>query len=260
MSENKSLFDLKGKFAIVTGASSGLGVQFAHALVRQGAAVALFARREEKLDKVVVDLEKMGGRAIAIQCDVSNPEQVDAAVKQAHDAFGRIDILVNNAGIIKDVPAESTKTEDWKAVIDTNVNGTFYVARAVAKYMIEQKYGKIINTGSIHSSVAIHPEVQHMSAYATSKGGIHLMTRALAAEWAKYNITVNAIGPGCFPSEMTEDALEESEYRKFIENRVPMKRHGRDGELDGALIYFASDASTYTTGQLLKVDGGWTSI
>ncbi|KAH7826598.1 putative 3-oxoacyl-[acyl-carrier protein] reductase [Monocercomonoides exilis] len=260
MSENKSLFDLKGKFAIVTGASSGLGVQFAHALVRQGAAVALFARRKDRLDKVVEDLEKMGGRAIAIQCDVTVPEQVDAAVKQAHDAFGRIDILVNNAGVARDVPAESTKTEDWKAVIDANLNGVFYVARAVSKYMIEQKYGKIINIGSIHSSVAISAQVEHISAYVTSKGGVHLMTRALAAEWAQYNITVNAIGPAYFPSEMTKDALEVDAFQKFIESRVPMKRAGRDGELDGALIYFASDASTYTTGQLLTIDGGWTCI
>ncbi|HPU41169.1 MAG TPA: SDR family oxidoreductase [Acetivibrio clariflavus] len=252
------LFDLKGKVAIVTGASSGLGVQFAKALARQGANVAIVARRIEKLEAVKADIEKLGVKCLALKCDVSKLEEIKNTVSKVKEYFGTIDILVNNAGIGMAGPAEEQSDELWETMMSVNLNGAYYFAREVGKIMIEKRYGKIINIGSIHSTVAMKD--LPITAYCTTKGGLEMLTKALANEWAKYNITVNAIGPAYFPSEMTEDVLSNKDFLEYINSRCPMGRPGRDGELDGALIYFASDASSYTTGQLLTVDGGWTTI
>jgi gluconate 5-dehydrogenase len=252
------MFDLKGKIALVTGASSGLGVQFAKALAGQGADLAILARRQEKLAEVKKTLEALGVSCLALRCDVLKDEDIKAAVAGVKEHYGRIDILVNNAGTARAKPAESQSDEDWSAVIDTNLNSVYYVAREVGKVMIGQNYGKIINVGSIHSSVAM--ATNFLSAYCASKGGVLMLTRALAAEWAKYNITVNAIGPAYFPSEMTANTMGNPNFLNVVKTYCPMGRPGRTGELDGALIYFASDASSYTTGQLLSVDGGWTAI
>lgn len=252
------LFDLTNKVAVVTGASSGLGVQFAKALARQGANVALVARRVDRLNDVRKELEDLGVKSLAVKCDVSNVDEIKSAVKEIVDYFGTIDILVNNAGVGTAEPAETQSDDTWEWVMNVNLNGVYYFAREVGKIMIEKKYGKIINIGSIHSTVAM-PGLP-ISAYCTSKGGVEMMTKALANEWAKYNITVNAIGPAYFPSEMTGDILKDEGFAQVIKTYCPMGRPGRDGELDGAVIYFASDASSYTTGQLLSVDGGWTAI
>lgn len=252
------LFSLKGKVAIVTGASSGLGVQFAKALARQGANVAIVARRLEKLESVKAEIEKLGVKCLALKCDVSKSEEIKNTVSKVKEYFGTIDILVNNAGIGLVGPAEEQSDELWETMMSVNLNGVYYFSREVGKIMIEKKYGKIINIGSIHSTVAMKD--LPITAYCTTKGGLEMLTKALANEWAKYNITVNAIGPAYFPSEMTEDVLEKKDFLEYINSRCPMGRPGRDGELDGALIYFASDASSYTTGQLLTVDGGWTTI
>lgn len=252
------LFDLTNKVAVVTGASSGLGVQFAKALARQGANVALVARRVERLNDVKKEIEALGVKSLAAKCDVSNVEEIKAAVKEIVDYFGTIDILVNNAGVGAAEPAETQSDDTWEWVMNVNVNGVYYFAREVGKVMIEKKYGKIINVGSIHSTVAM-PGLP-ISAYCTSKGGVEMMTKALANEWAKYNITVNAIGPAYFPSEMTDDVLNDEGFAQVVKTYCPMGRPGRDGELDGAIVYFASDASSYTTGQLLSIDGGWTAI
>ncbi|MDR2363009.1 MAG: SDR family oxidoreductase [Spirochaetaceae bacterium] len=252
------MFDLKGKVALVTGASSGLGVEFAKALAGQGADLAILARRQEKLEEVKKIIEALGVRCFAFKCDVLKNDEIKTAVAKIKEHYGRIDILVNNAGTARKIPAEVQPDEDWNAVINTNLNSVYFIAREVGKIMIEQKYGKIINVGSIHSSVAMAPS--ELSAYCTSKGGVLMLTKALAVEWAKYNITVNAIGPAYFPSEMTESSLGNPEFSKVINAYCPMHRTGRAGELDGAVIYFASDASSYTTGQLLSVDGGWTAI
>ncbi len=252
------LFDITGKIAVVTGASSGLGRQFALALAREGANVAIVARRVEKLESVKKEVEALGVECYTHKCDVTNTDEIKKTVKDIKEHFGRIDILVNNAGLgLADV-AENTSDELWTKMIDTNINGVFYFAREVGRVMVEQKYGKVINLGSIHSTVAM-PGLP-LSAYATSKGAVLMMTKALASEWAKYNITVNAIGPAYFPSEMTSNILESGAINNVIQNTCPMGRPGREGELDGALIYFASDASSYTTGQLLQVDGGWTTV
>jgi len=252
------LFNLSGKTALVTGASSGLGVQFTLALARFGANVAVMARRMEKLNAIKGQIEGMGMRCHAVQCDVTNSAQVKNAVEEVKNTFGTIDILVNNAGVGKGIPADTQSDEDWKQTIDVNLNGVYYVAREVGKIMIEKKYGKIINIGSIHSTVAMAGSP--ISAYCATKGAVEMLTKELANEWAQHNITVNAIGPAYFPSEMTEDVLKNESFQQALKAYCPMGRPGRDGELDGAILYFASDASSYTTGQLLTIDGGWTAI
>ncbi|MDR2247961.1 MAG: SDR family oxidoreductase [Treponema sp.] len=253
-----SIFDLKGKVALVTGASSGLGVQFAKALAKQGADLAIMARRQEKLDDVRKTIEGMGARCLALKCDVLKNDEIKAVVGNVKEHYGRIDILVNNAGTARSNPAESQSDDDWNAVINTNLNSVYFVAREVGKVMIEQKYGKIINVGSIHSSAAM--ATSPLNAYCASKGGVLMLTRALATEWAKYNITVNAIGPAYFLSEMTDTVMSNPAFANIVKTYCPAGRPGKEGELDGAVVYFASDASSYTTGQLLSIDGGWTAI
>lgn len=258
--KNMGMFDLTGKVAFVTGASSGLGSEFARALAGQGASVALVARRKDRLDALAAELEGKGTKALVIQCDAAKEEEIISAVKQAKDYFGRIDILVNNAGVAAIPKAEAQTKEEWDFVVDINLTSVFLFAREVGKIMIEQKYGKIINIGSIHSNTAITTEMHQLSAYAASKGGVQMLTKALAAEWAKYNITVNAIGPSYFHSEMTGPFANNQVFLDFVKGRCPMGRMGNPPELSGALIYFASDASSFTTGQLLNVDGGWNTI
>jgi gluconate 5-dehydrogenase len=254
-----NLFDLSGKVALVTGASSGLGVQFAKALARQGANIAIIARRVEKLQetKRIVE-DEFGVEVLAVPCDVLNLDMLKDTVAKIKDHFGRIDILVNNAGTARIAAAEEQSDEDWLAVINTNLNAVYYVSREVGKVMIEQKYGKIVNLGSIHSAVAMRS--LGISGYCTSKGGVLMLTKELANEWAQHGITVNAIGPAYFPSEMTDSVINDDNFLKLIEISCPMGRPGKSGELDGALVYFASDASSYTTGQILWIDGGWTAI
>jgi len=254
----KNFFDLTGKVAIVTGASSGLGVQFAKALGEQGAKVALFARREEKLQAVQKELEEAGYEAMYAVTDVLDTDNIAESVAKVVDQYGRIDILVNGAGVAVIHPAEEQPISEWDKTINTNLNGVYYVAREVGKVMVKQNYGKIINLGSIHSTVAM-PGLG-ISAYVAAKGGVKMLTKALATEWAKYNITVNAIGPAYFASEMTDGVLGDESFQAAVQAYCPMCRIGEPGELDGALIYFASDASRYCTGQLLTIDGGWTAI
>lgn len=254
----KNLFDLTGKVALVTGASSGLGVQFAKALANQGANVAIAARRVEKLEKVKKEIEELGVKCLAIKCDVLVTSEIVDMVTKVKEHFGRIDILVNNAGVGKGIPADIQTDEEWASTLRVNCDSVYFTAREVGKVMIEQKYGRIINIGSIHSQVAMPNSP--ISAYCTSKGAVFMLTKALANEWAKYNITVNTIGPAYFPSEMTAAVLEDEASLAGIKMLCPMGRPGRDGELDGAVVYFASDASSYTTGQYLAVDGGWTAV
>lgn len=253
-----SLFNISGKVAVVTGASSGLGRQFALALAREGANVAILARRVEKLEKVKEEVEALGVACISVRCDVVDNESIKSAIATVVERFGRIDILVNNAGVGTGAPAELQEDSVWNMTINTNLNGVYFVAREVGKVMIKQNYGKIINIGSIHSTVSMNGSP--ISAYCASKGGVAMLTKALACEWAKYNITVNAIGPAYFESEMTEQVINTPEFAQAVMAYCPMGRVGKPGELDGAVVYFASDASSYTTGQLLTVDGGWTTI
>lgn len=252
------LFDITGKVAVVTGASSGLGRQFALALGREGAKLAILARRADRLAQVKAELEGMGVQCLAVPCDVADSGSIKTAIAAVESCYGRIDILVNNAGIGITAPAEAQEDGDWEAMMRTNLSGVYYVAREVGKVMIGQNYGKIINIASMHAAVARMGGT--MSAYCATKGGVAMLTKALANEWAKHNITVNAIGPAYFESEMTARVLSTEAFSDLVKTYCPMGRVGREGELDGAILYFASDASSYTTGQLLLVDGGWTTV
>lgn len=254
-----NLFDLTGKVALVTGGSSGLGVQFAKALARQGADIAICARRVEKLEAVKAEIEALGVRCYAHKCDVLNTEEIKEMVKDIEAYYGKIDILVNNAGVGGASPAEATSDEEWRKVVGTNLDAVYYVAREVGNVMIKNGYGKIINIGSLHSEVVMPNTCWPVGAYAAAKGGVKMLSKALAVEWAKKGITVNTIGPAYFSSEMTREILDTGAFDGVAATYCPMGRAGKAGELDGALIYFASDASSYTTGQYLAVDGGWTA-
>lgn len=254
----KNYFDLKGRVALVTGASSGLGIQFAKALANQGADVAICARRVDRLAKVKEEIEAMGVRCYTHACDVTNTEDIVATVKDTYEYFGRLDILVNNAGLGLVAPATEMTEADWRKMVDTNLNGVFLFAREVAKYMIPAGYGRIINIGSIHSAVSMNGSP--LAAYATTKGGVLMMTKTLACEWAKTGVTVNCIGPGYFASEMTAAGIDSPEFQMAMNVYCPMGRTGAPGELDTTLLYFASEYSTYTTGQYIQVDGGWNTI
>ncbi len=256
----KNLLDLTGKVALVTGASSGLGVQFAKALAEQGADIAICARRLEKLEAVKKDIEALGVKCFAYKCDVLKVDEIRAMVKAVEEHYGKIDILVNNAGVGDATPAADLPDETWRNVLGTNLDAVFYVAREVGKVMLKNGYGKIINVGSLHSEVVMSNTTWPVPAYAAAKGGVKMLTKALAVEWAKNGITVNAIGPAYFGSEMTNDILSTGGFDPVAAAYCPMGRAGREGELNGAVLYFASDASSYTTGQILYIDGGWTAI
>jgi len=250
------IFDLTGKVAVVTGASSGLGARFTEVLAEHGAKVALVARRADRLGALA---KKIGEeRSLVVSCDVVDTAAVKKAVAGVVKHFGKIDILVNCAGVATAMPSAQHSDSEWSRVIDTNLTATFVMCREVGKEMLKNNYGKIINLGSIHSRVTM-PGLP-IAAYCASKGGVLMLTEALAVEWANDGITVNAIGPSYFPSEMTGDVLADPKFLKKVQEMCPMGRAGKEGELDGALLYFASDASSFTTGQLLNVDGGWTAV
>lgn len=254
-----SIFSLDNKVAVVTGASSGLGVQMAHALARKGAKVAILARRLEKLKKVAADLKSQHQtEVLSLECDVTQEEQIKSAVDQLMDKWGRVDILVNNAGVGGMGAAAEMSLSDWQQVVDVNLSGVYLCSKLFGQIMIEQKYGKIINIASIFGRVG--NTAFPVAAYHATKGAVVNLTRALAAEWALHNITVNAIGPGFFESEMTATIKDNQEANQFIVGNTPLGRWGRTGELDGALLLLASDASSYITGQTVYVDGGWTAV
>ena len=251
-------YDLDGRAAIVTGASSGLGVQMAEALGRHGARVALFARRAERLSEVQQQLAAKGIDAVDYVVDVTEEEQIRDMVEEVVFDFGRLDILVNNAGVAAVEPTEVHTLADWQRTIATNLTGVFLLSKHAGQHMIKRKYGRVINISSIYGGVG--NTYLPASSYHASKGAVNTFTRAVAAEWAKHNITVNAIAPGFFASEMTDGILEQEGFREYLNSHCPMGRIGRPGELDGALLLFASDASSYITGQVLYVDGGWFSV
>ncbi len=252
------LFDLTGKVAVVTGASSGLGVQMARALARQGADLAILARRKERLDAVAEEIRSMGVRCLPVRCDVSDSESVRAAVRTVVDEYGHVDVVVNNAGSGGVGPAETTTDDDWSHTIAVDLTGVFTVAREFGKIMIGQRSGHIINIASMYGMVG--NMAMGTAAYHSAKGGVVNLTRALGAEWAKYGITVNAICPGYFATELTVDTLNTESFANYMKLHVPLGRYGNEGELDGAVVFLASDASSYVTGILLPVDGGYTCV
>ena len=250
-------FFLAEKVAIVTGASSGLGHHFAVALARAGAKVALGARRVDRLQEVVAEIEGFDGRALAVALDVTDSDSVREAVAAAETELGPISILVNNAGISGGAkPALEVEEDEWLSVIDVNLNGVWRMAQEVAKHMVRLGHGgSIINIASMLGLVA----VPYIPAYCASKAAVVNLTRALAVELARHDIRVNAIAPGYFESEMTHEFLGSAEGRSMID-QIPQRRSGNPAELDGALLLLASDASSYMTGSVITVDGGHTLV
>jgi gluconate 5-dehydrogenase len=255
---SKNLFDLTGKVAVVTGASSGLGVQMAKALARQGADIVVLARRKDRLDKVAEDIKALGVKCLAVQCDVTDTASIQTAVSAVKAEYGRADILINNAGSGGVGPAETTSDDDWNHTVSVDLNGVFKVAREFGKLMIENKYGRIINIASMYGMVG--NMALPTAAYHAAKGGVINLTRALAAEWAKHGITVNAICPGYFATELTEDTLKTESFSNYMKASVPVGRYGHEGELDSAAIFLSSEGSAYVTGVILPVDGGYTCV
>jgi len=252
------IFDLTGRVAVVTGASSGLGVQMAKALARQGADIAILARRKEKLEAVAEEIRKIGVKCLPVQCDVTDTEAVKKAADLIEAEFGKVDILINNAGSGDTGPAEEMTDETWEHTLNVDLSGVFKVAREFGKKMIKNKYGRIINIASMYGLVG--NTALPSSAYHAAKGGVVNLTRALAAEWAKYGITVNTICPGYFETELTVDTLNTEYFTNYMKATVPLGRYGREGELDSTAVYLASDASSYVTGVAIPVDGGYTCV
>lgn len=256
--EYKKMFDLTGRVAVITGASSGLGVQMAKGLAIHGADIAILARRKEKLETVAEEIKKLGVKCIAVQCDVTDTESIINAASLIKKEFGKVDILINNAGSSVNKPAEEMSDEDWKFTMSVDLDGVFKVAREFGKIMIENKYGRIINIASMYGMVG--NMAIPTSAYHASKGAVVNLTRALAAEWAKHNITVNAICPGYFATELTIDTLNTESFTNYMKATVPAGRYGVEGELNPAAIFLASNEATYVTGAILPVDGGYTCV
>lgn len=248
------MFDLTGKVALVTGASSGMGRATAIALANQGAKVVVAARRFDRLQALAAEIKSRGHEATPIQMDVTKRADVDNAVATAVKTYGRLDILVNNAGVLDYSPFLDLKEESWDKVIDTNLKGYFYAAQSAGREMAKNKYGRIINIASIASGgVGVgFPMITH---YCASKGGVIGLTEGLANELGPQGITVNAIGPGGVDTEMTAGTTEEQS--KAMYSRLPIKRIGKPEEIAAAVVYFASDEASYTTGATLYVDGGW---
>ena len=248
------LFDLAGKVAIVTGGGSGIGRQMAQGLAEAGADVVVCARKAERCEQAAAELETLGVRALGLRCDVRDPAEVDAVVARTREEFGRIDILVNNAGTSWGAPAEEHSLEGWQKVMDVNLTGVFLCSQAVGRVMIEQQAGKIVNIASVAAFKGAPPELMNAVAYNASKGGVVSFTRDLATKWAGHGITVNAIAPGWFPSDMNKVLLE-AHGDTYLEH-IPLRRFGGPDDLKGAVVFLASAASDYVTGQTLVVDGG----
>ncbi|MFH0749372.1 MAG: SDR family NAD(P)-dependent oxidoreductase [Candidatus Gottesmanbacteria bacterium] len=250
------MFNLTGKVALVTGASSGIGRASAIALAVQGAKVAVCARRLDRLDALVAEIKSKGNEALTIQMDVTKKADIDAAVAKTVATFGGLDILLNNAGVAEFVPFFDMTEEQWDKTLNTNLKGYFLVAQAAAKEMAKQKWGRIINVASIASG-GVGVGFPSIAQYCASKGAVVALTEALADELAPIGILVNAIGPGVIESEMTEGMLKDPKQAQALLSRAPLKRAGKPEEIAAAVIYFASEESSYTTGATLYVDGGW---
>jgi NAD(P)-dependent dehydrogenase (short-subunit alcohol dehydrogenase family) len=253
----RELFDLKGRVALVTGGSIGLGRQIAQALAEAGADVILCARKLDRCEQAAKELEALGVRTAAMACDVSNPEQVRAVVDTVINQFKRIDVLVNSAGISWGAPPEDMRLADWHKVLETNLTGTFLFCQQAGKVMIAQRKGKIINLASVAGLGGARAEVVEATAYHASKGAVITLTKDLACKWAVHSIQVNAIAPGWFPTHMSAWVIEHK--KELLLSSIPQGRFGGEDDLKGAAVFLASQASAYVTGHVLVVDGGQTA-
>ena len=247
-----TLFDLTGKVAIVTGTSRGLGQYFARALARAGADLVITSRHVESLTPFRAEIEALGRRAVPLALDVRDYDSIQRMVEGALAAYGKIDILVNNAGCNVRKPALEITWDDWNLVLDTNLRGTFFVAQAVARHMIPRRYGRIINIGSVTAVMGY----AGLGPYCASRGGVKQLTMSLADDWGPHGITVNCLAPGWFKTAQTAVMYQDEEWVAYLTDRIPLKRPGQPHDLDGAIVFLASDASAYITGQTILVDGG----
>jgi NAD(P)-dependent dehydrogenase (short-subunit alcohol dehydrogenase family) len=250
MSEN--LFDLTGQIALVTGASRGLGQYFARALARAGADVILTSRKREDLTPFAAEIGALGRRALPLELDVRDQGSIERMAAAAEKAWGQVHIVVNNAGCNARKPALDVTWDDWNMVLDTNLRGTFFVAQQMARRMVRHGYGRIINIGSVTSVFGY----AGLAPYGASRGGVRQLTMSLADDWGRHGITVNCLAPGWFRTEQNKMLYEDKEWVEYLVDRVPVKRAGRPDDLDGAVVFLASEASRYVTGQTLLVDGG----
>ncbi len=250
-------FSLHGRSGIVTGGGSGIGRAIAKGLVQAGAELIIAGRNQERLEKTASELQALGGPVLPFSADMSKMEDLRRLVGHAVQTFGKIDFLFNNAGTIRRAPSEDFTEKDWDETLNTNLKGPFFLAQAVAKVMIYQKRkGKIINTSSL---IAVQGG-KRVPAYSASKGGLNQITKTMANDWAKYNILVNAIGPGWVRTELTEPLQRDKERSADILGRIPLGRWADPEDLAGVAVFLASDASDYVTGQTIFVDGGWLSM
>jgi NAD(P)-dependent dehydrogenase (short-subunit alcohol dehydrogenase family) len=245
------LFDLTGQLALITGASKGLGQYFGRALAGAGADLIVTSRREEDLQPFVKEIEALGRKAYPLRLDVRDHASIEAMALAAAK-IGQIHVLVNNAGCNVRKPASDVTWEDWNLVLDTNLRGSFFVAQQIAKQMVAHRYGRIVNIGSVTSVFGY----AGLAPYTASRGGIRQLTMSLADEWGRHGITVNCLAPGWFHTAQNHVLYENQEWVDYLVDRIPLKRPGEPHDLDGAIVFLASEASRYITGQTLLVDGG----
>jgi NAD(P)-dependent dehydrogenase (short-subunit alcohol dehydrogenase family) len=246
------LFDLTGRVAMVTGTSRGLGQHLARALARAGANLVLTSRSRDQLLPFEAEIKALDRRAISVELDVRDWESITRAVSVAEEAYGHIDILVNNAGCNVRKPALDVSWEDWNLILDTNLRGSFFVAQAAAKQMMQRGYGRIINIGSVTSVAGF----AGLAPYCASRGGIRQLTMSLADDWGRYGVTVNCLAPGWFRTDQNQVLFQDPEWVEYLCDRIPLKRTGDPPDLDGAIVFLSSESSRYITGQTLLVDGG----
>ncbi len=254
----QELFDLCGKVAVVTGGGKGIGFKMAEGLAEAGANVILCSRRVENCQQSAAEIAKRGVKTLALKCDVKSPADIQSVVESALKEFGKIDVLVNNSGTNWGAAAEEYPLDGWQKVMETNMTGTFLFSQYVGREMIRQKKGSIINIASIMGMIGMEADVADAIAYSASKGALITFTKDLAAKWARYNIRVNAIAPGWFPSDMSRFVLENQGMK--LKAHIPMRRFGEGDELKGATVFLASEASSYVTGTIMPVDGGYVSV
>jgi NAD(P)-dependent dehydrogenase (short-subunit alcohol dehydrogenase family) len=248
----ESLFDLTGHVAIVTGTSRGLGQYMARALARAGADLVLTSRNSQNLAAFETEIKALGRKAVSVELDVRNLESIQKMMAVATDAFGHIEILVNNAGCNVRKPALDVTWDDWNLVLDTNLRGSFFVAQQMARRMVPFGYGRIINIGSVTSVFGY----SGLAPYGASRGGIRQLTMSLADDWGQHGITVNCLAPGWFHTKQNTVLYENEKWVEYLKDRIPVKRPGAPQDLDGAVVFLASESSRYMTGQTLLIDGG----